>query len=228
MTTNTMSPADDATARTPDRTPAPAMGPLEGLLRREAGRWWWVPLVIGIGWFVIAWLVLRTDMTSFVAVGAMVGVAFLVAGADEVAAGGFSKGGWRVAHYVMAGLFAAGAVWAFARPVETFFALASVLGLILFLQGALAVVRGVALRAVSPFWWVELLSGLLLTSLALWVSLSDQVWTLAANSAFILVWVGFMAVFRGISSIVLAFSSLWFSRSADVDGVTRTAHRILR
>jgi uncharacterized membrane protein HdeD (DUF308 family) len=32
------------------------------------------------------------------------------------------------------------------------------------------------------------------------------VWNLAARAAFILLWVGFMAIFRGVSDIAVAFS----------------------
>jgi uncharacterized membrane protein HdeD (DUF308 family) len=122
------------------------------VLRREAGRWWWAPLVAGVIWFVIAWLVLRMDIASLRTVGVLVGILFLIAAVNEAAVAAFVVGGWRLAHYVMAGAFVLGAVWAFARPVNTVFALASVLGLLLFLQGALMIARGIALRGVSPFW----------------------------------------------------------------------------
>jgi uncharacterized membrane protein HdeD (DUF308 family) len=171
-----------------------------------------VPLVAGVSWSVIAWVVLRADVTSLATVGVMVGVTLLVAAVDQAATAGFARGGWRVAHYVLAGVLLLGALWAFVRPIDTFVALASALGLILFLQGAFSVVTGVAMRDISPYWWLELLSGVLVTALAVWVSVADQVWTLAAQAVFILVWVGFMAVFRGLSDIVLAFSMLAFAR----------------
>jgi uncharacterized membrane protein HdeD (DUF308 family) len=191
------------------------------MLRREAGRWWWVPLVAGVAWFLIAWLVLRADAGSLATVGALVGVAFLLAAVNEAAVAGLAAGGWKVAHYVAGAIFVLGAAWAFVRPIDTFFALASVLGLILLLQGALYIVRGIALRDLSPYWWLELLTGGLLTLLGLWVSVSDRVFDLAGRTAFILLWVGFMALFRGISDIVLAVSMLWFAKTGD----SRTSDR---
>jgi uncharacterized membrane protein HdeD (DUF308 family) len=182
------------------------------VLRREAGRWWWVPLVAGVVWFVIAWLVLRMDIRSLQTVGVLVGVLFLVAAVNEAAVAGFVVGGWRFAHYVMAGAFVLGAVWAFVRPVNTFFALASVLGLLLLLHGALSIARGIALRGVSPYWGLELVSGVLIALLGFWVSVSDRYFGLEGRTVFILIWVGFMALFRGISGIVLAFSMLWFAK----------------
>ena len=45
--------------------------------------------------------------------------------------------------------------------------------------------------------------------------MSDRYFGLEGRAVFILIWVGFMALFRGISNIVLAFSMLWFARKSD-------------
>ena len=193
------------------------------MLRRAAARWWWAPLVGGVVWFLVAWLVLRADATSLATVGVLVGAAFLLAAVNEAAVAGFAAGGWRVAHYILGAVFVLGAAWAFARPIDTFFALASVLGLILLLQGALYITRGIALRDLSPYWGLELLNGVLFTLLGLWVSVSDRVFDLAGRTAFILLWVGFMAVFRGVSDIVLAFSMLSAAKRGDGSGLDRPA-----
>jgi uncharacterized membrane protein HdeD (DUF308 family) len=89
--------------------------------------------------------------------------------------------------------------------VNTFFALASVLGLILTFYGAFEIVQGLASRAVNPYWWVNLITGIVLVLLAFWVSGSDRVYALAQRTALILFWVGFFALFRGFSQIMLAF-----------------------
>ncbi|MCE0768225.1 DUF308 domain-containing protein [Pseudonocardia kujensis] len=175
------------------------------LIKREAARWWWAPLVAGIIWFVVAWLVLRANITSLATVGVLVGVVLLLAGITEGALGGIMIGGWKVLHYALAVLFLVGALWSFIRPINTFFALASMLGLLLFLQGVFYLARSLALRDESPYWWLGLVSGGLLVLLALWVSTSDRTWDLAGRTVFILLWVGFMAIFRGISDLVLAF-----------------------
>jgi uncharacterized membrane protein HdeD (DUF308 family) len=175
------------------------------LLQRQAARWWWVPLVVAAAWFVIAWLVLRADYRSLVAVGVLVGVALLVASINEVAMAAAVGGGWRVLHIALAILFLLGALWGFIRPVNTFFALASVLGLLLFLQGVTYLIRGVALKDATPYWWLDVVSGGLLTLLAIWVSTSDRMY-FGTRAALILLWVGFMAIFRGFSDIGLAFT----------------------
>jgi uncharacterized membrane protein HdeD (DUF308 family) len=175
------------------------------MLQREAARWWWAPLVGAVAWFVIAWLVLRANYTSLAMVGVLIGVVFLIATVNEIGMSALVAGGWRVAHIALAIIFLLGALWAFIRPINTFFALASVLGLLLFLQGLFTLMRGVALREESSTWWLDLVGGGLLIALAIWISTSDRVWTLGARAAFILVWVGFMALFRGFSDIVVAF-----------------------
>lgn len=185
------------------------------LLRREAARWWWAPLVAGLIWFLIAWLVLRADLTSLATVGVLVGVVLLVAAVSEAAIGGIVIGGWKVVHYALVVLFVLGAVWSFVQPIATFFALASMLGLLLFLQGALYIARSLALREEGTFWWLGLISGVLIVLLALWVSVSDRVWNLAGRAVFILFWVGLMAAFRGFSDIVLAFELRRFGNEGE-------------
>jgi uncharacterized membrane protein HdeD (DUF308 family) len=176
------------------------------MLQRDAGKWWWVPLIGAAIWFLIAWLVMRANVTSLATVGVLVGVIYLIAAANEAAVAAVMRGGWAVLHIMLSVLLLLGGLWAFARPVNTFFALASVLGLLFLLQGGFMIMRGIAMREVSPYWWLDLVSGALLTGLGFWASTSDRVWTLGARSAFVLLWVGFMATFRGLSDIGLAFS----------------------
>jgi uncharacterized membrane protein HdeD (DUF308 family) len=176
------------------------------LLQREAARYWWAPLVLAAVWFVIAWLVLRANYTSLATVGVLVGAVFLVGMINEIGVAAMMPGGWRVLHIALAIVFLLGALWGFIRPINTFFALASVLGLLLFLQGVTYLIRGFALRGESPYWWLDVVSGGLLTLLALWVSDSDRTFQLGTRAAFILLWVGFSAIFRGFSAIMLAFS----------------------
>jgi uncharacterized membrane protein HdeD (DUF308 family) len=178
----------------------------ERMIVREGARYWLVFLVSGIVWLLIAWLVLRLNATSITTVGVLLGVVFLIAGINEVGMASLAPGGWKIWHYVMAVIFLLGGLWGFIRPVNTFFALASVLGLVLVFYGAFEVVLGVASQAVNPYWWLQLITGLLLILLAFWVSGSDRVFALAQRTYLILFWVGFLALFRGFSQIMLAFS----------------------
>ena len=181
------------------------MLPDERRIVREESRYWWVLLVSGIAWVLIAWIVLRLNQTSITTVGVLLGVVFIVAGANEVTVATLVPGGWRVWHYVMAFIFFLGGLWGLIEPVETFFALASVLSLILIIYGTFEIMRAVASRTLNPYWWVGLITGVLLILLAFWVSGSDRVYALAQSTYLILFWVGFFALFKGIMQIVLAF-----------------------
>ena len=45
---------------------------------------WWLFLVSGLIWFVVSLVVLRMNLTSVAAVGVLLGVVFLVSGAEEI------------------------------------------------------------------------------------------------------------------------------------------------
>ena len=175
------------------------------MILREGARYWWIPLVSGIAWLLIAWVVLRLNETSIATVGVLVGVVLTVAAVHEVVLGTLTPGGWKVWHYLMAVIFLLGGLWGFIRPVNTFFALASVLGLILIFYGTFEIIQSVVTRPVNPYWWFNLVAGILLVLLAFWVSGSDRVYALAQRSYLILFWVGFFALFRGFAQIMLAF-----------------------
>jgi len=175
------------------------------MLLPERSKYWWVELVVGIGWLIIGWLVLRANVTSLATVGLLLGVLFIVAGLNEIFVATMVSGGWKVLHWAIAVILLLGGLWALIRPVNTFFALVSVLGLVLFLEGAFEIVRGVASRGDNPYWWLGLVVGVLLILLALWVSGSDRIFNLQARAFLVLFWVGLMALIRGVTAIVLAF-----------------------
>jgi uncharacterized membrane protein HdeD (DUF308 family) len=176
------------------------------VLLREGSRYWWVLLITGIAWLIVAWLVLRANITSLTTVGILLGILFVAAGINEVVFAGLVTGGWKFLHYAIGVIFLLGGLWAFIRPVNTFFALASVLGLILLFYGTFEIVRGVAMREEDRYWWVGLATGILLILLAFWVSSSDREFNLANRTFLILFWVGFWALIHGFTQIMLAFS----------------------
>ena len=83
----------------------------ERLIVREAARYWWLFLVSGILWLLIAWMVLRLDATSIATVGVLLGVVFGLSGINEVGLAGVAPGGWKVWHYVLAVIFFLGALY---------------------------------------------------------------------------------------------------------------------
>ena len=176
------------------------------MLVRGAARYWWVLLAVGVAWLVMGWVVLRADVNSLATVGVLLGIVFIGSGVNEAAVAGMVTGGWKVLHYGLAVLFLLAGLWAFIRPIDTFFALASVLGLILVFYGAFEITRGVASRGETPYWWASLISGVLLLLLAAWVSTSDPQSLIARRTYLILFWVGFLALVRGFNQIMLGFS----------------------
>ena len=182
---------------TEERARAGARG--RAALWRLAGPWW-LFLVTGIAWLIIAVMVLRFTPASINTVGVLMGVLFLLGGFNEFLEASV-RHSWRWAHVVMGILFIVGSIWAFARPFNAFWALASVLGLLLIFKGTLDIIGAIMTKDINPSWWLGLVAGIL--ELVLGFSASQQ--DFPARGALLLLWVGFFALFRGISEIVIAF-----------------------
>ena len=75
------------------------------VLQRGAARYWWVMLIAGVAWLVVAWIVLRADVGSLAAVGVLIGCVFLTAGVNEAALATVVSSGWKILHYVVGFLF---------------------------------------------------------------------------------------------------------------------------
>jgi uncharacterized membrane protein HdeD (DUF308 family) len=108
---------------------------------------------------------------------------------------------WAWAHVLLGVLFFVGAILAFIQPFDAFWALASILGLLIMIDGSFNLVGGIMSKDVNDVWWLGVLTGVLEIVLAFWVS--QQYF--APRAALILIWVAFAAMFRGITQIVGAF-----------------------
>jgi uncharacterized membrane protein HdeD (DUF308 family) len=161
-------------------------------LSRLAGPWW-IFLLTGIAWLIIAWVALRFTPASVATVGVLLGVLFLVATINEFFIASVLPG-WRWLHVVMGIIFLFGAGWSFARPYDAFWTLASILGLLLIFRGTLDIITSVSTREVNPTWWLGLLVGILEILLGFWAAQQYR----PVQGALLLIWVGFFAIFRGI------------------------------
>jgi uncharacterized membrane protein HdeD (DUF308 family) len=173
--------------------------------RADAALWrmagpWWLFLITGIAWLIISVMILRFTPASINTVGILMGVLFLLAGFNEFAIAAITPS-WRWAHILLGILFIGGAIWAFARPFNAFWALASVLGLLLIFKGTLDIITSVVTKDVNPTWWLGLVAGILELVLGFWASQQQ----FPARGALLLLWVGFFALFRGIEEIVVSF-----------------------
>jgi uncharacterized membrane protein HdeD (DUF308 family) len=162
---------------------------------------WWLFLITGVAWLLISVIVLRFDVTSIASVGALLGVVLIIAGVNEFMVLGLRGVGWKWAHGLLGALFVLGGIWAFVHPIGAFYELASILGFLLILKGSMDAIGSVMQRDVSELWWLGLIVGILELLLGFWAS--QQFF--APRAILILTWVGFAALFRGISEIVLAF-----------------------
>ena len=171
----------------------------ETMLARFGGPWWLL-LVTGIAWLVIAMIVLRLRLASVAAVGALMGVVFLGGWLSELVIASM-RPRWRWAHILMAIVFLFAACWSFASPFSAFWALAAVFGLLLVFRGSLDLVTSISSREIHPVWWLGMIAGVLEILLGFWVSQQE----FPARALLLLIWVGFFALFRGFSDILLAF-----------------------
>ena len=161
---------------------------------------WWLFLLTGIGWLIISLAVLRFTTTSVATIGILMGVVFLAAMANEFLIASM-RPNWRWAHALMGVVFLAGAIWAFISPYNAFWALASAIGLLFVLQGALVLISSVEAKLVNSAWWLGMLAGILEILIGFWAS--QQV--ISARAALLIFYAGFLALFRGITEIVVAF-----------------------
>jgi uncharacterized membrane protein HdeD (DUF308 family) len=168
-------------------------------IARLAGPWW-LFLLTGIGWLILAWIALRFAPASIPTVGVLLGVYFLMAAINEFFISSVMPS-WRWLHILMGIIFAFGAGWSFAQPYNAFWALASILGLLLIFQGTFYIITSVSTREVNSMWWLGLVLGILEIFLGFWASQQYR----PVQGALLLIWVGFFALFRGISEIVVAF-----------------------
>jgi uncharacterized membrane protein HdeD (DUF308 family) len=182
-------------------------GRVETMLDQLAGPWWMF-LVTGIAWLVIALIVLRFRVSSVVAVGVLMGVVFLAGWFSELLVGSI-RSRWRWAHVAMGIVFLFAACWSFASPFGAFWALAAIFGLLLIFRGSLDLVTSISSREINPAWWLGMTAGVLEILLGFWVSQQE----FPARALLLLIWVGFFALFRGFADILLAFEVRGAERS---------------
>jgi len=163
--------------------------------------YWWAFLVSGTAWFIIALVVLRLDIRSLATVGLLLGAFFLLGGVEELVIAAISQSWQRFGRALLGIFFVGTAIWSFVQPFNAFWSLAAALGLILVLVGTLNIVESAASYEINNLWWLGLFTGILEVVLGFWVS--QQYFP--ARALLILIWVGFFAMFRGISQIVFAF-----------------------
>jgi uncharacterized membrane protein HdeD (DUF308 family) len=161
---------------------------------------WWLLLVTGVAWVVIAILILRFDYTTVAAIAVLFGVFCFAAAANEVMVSAVTSSlGWRIMHWLLAALFVFVGVVAFFRPADTFVGLAAVMSFYFIFRGSFDIATSLAASRV-PGWWVLLLVGIAEIGIGFWAAGSWNVSVVVLVS-----WVAAGALIHGIGQIASAF-----------------------
>jgi uncharacterized membrane protein HdeD (DUF308 family) len=180
----------------------PTISDIFGIAERaeRVGRYWWLLLLTGVAWIVVAAIVLRFDYASVVAVTVLFGVLAIAIGMVELALAMLSSRWWRLFHGLLGVIFVVTGVVAFFKPGNTFVGLAAVISFYFIFAGTWNLVSSLSMRNV-PGWWIQLVSGLIELGLGFWAAGSWRV-----SASLLVAFVAAMALIRGITQISLAFS----------------------
>jgi uncharacterized membrane protein HdeD (DUF308 family) len=174
--------------------------PLTRTLSRRVLPPWWLFLVSGIGWTLVAAIVLRFDYTTVNAIAILFGIVAIAAGLLEIVMTMLAEGWWKLLYGVLAVAFIALGVISFIHPGDTFVALAAVISFFLVIAGTWDIITAISTRHEIEVWWLQLIGGIIELALGFWAA------GYYGRSAILLVaWVAAFAIIRGVTNIVLAF-----------------------
>jgi len=166
----------------------------------EAARRWWLFLVTGIGWLVFALLVFQWDFTTVYAVSILFGCVAVAAGVNEFLQMSVSTTGWKIVHAILGVLFVLAGLWAFVHPHNAFATIAALMGFFLLFKGIFDLTVAFVAKSQFELWWLQLIVGLIEILLAFWVAGSFR-----DKAILLVVYVGVIALSRGITELFLAF-----------------------
>ena len=166
----------------------------------QIARYWWVELLVGVLWAVIAVVVLKFNQASVITVGVLTGLMFLFFAAEEFAVAALDRS-YRWVWGLFAVLLTAAGIVALIHPRNTFAGFADILGFVFLMIGILWMIQAFTERSFNPMWWLGLISGILMVILAFWVSGEFFL----QRAATLLVFAGIWAAVKGVTDIVRAF-----------------------
>jgi uncharacterized membrane protein HdeD (DUF308 family) len=174
--------------------------PVTRTLSRKLLAPWWLFLLTGIGWMLVALIVLRFDYRSVNAIAILFGIVAIAAGVLEIGVTFLAEGWWKLLYGVLAVVFIAAGVVSFIHPGDTFQSLAAVMSFLLIFAGTFDIITAISARKEIEVWWLQLVGGIIELALGFWAA------GYYGRSVILLVaWVGAFAVIRGVTDIVLAF-----------------------
>jgi uncharacterized membrane protein HdeD (DUF308 family) len=167
----------------------------------QLSRLWWLWLVAGIAWIVIALVILQFDEASVNTVGVLIGIMFLLSGFQQLAFGSFTRGWLQLVMWFFGLLLLVAGVIALISPENTFAAIADILGFLFLIVGTFWIIQAFGERDVNELWWFGLISGVAMIVLAFWTGGQFFI----ERAYVLLVFAGIWAMFAGVNDIFRAF-----------------------
>lgn len=193
---------DEQSQAGPRLSGTPGVAPLDPISSavEQVASYWWVELLLGVLWVVISVVVLKFDQASVTTVGILTGLMFLLFAAQESVLAAIDRPRrWLWAIFSV--LLAASGIVSLIQPTATFAGFADILGFVFLLIGVMWMVQAFNERPINDLWWLTLISGILMTGMAFWVS--GQFFVVRAYT--LLIFAGVWAMTAGIVDIVRAF-----------------------
>jgi uncharacterized membrane protein HdeD (DUF308 family) len=179
------------------------MSSIPPVVTRSLGRVlppWWVFLITGIAWTIVALIVLRFDYTSVTAIAILFGIVAISAGVLEIGMTMLAQGWWKLLYAVLAIISIAAGVVSFIHPGDTFVALAAVISFFLVLVGTFDIIIAISIRREIEVWWLQLIGGIIQVALGFWAA-----GYYGRSEILLVAWVAAFALIRGVNYIVMAF-----------------------
>ena len=161
---------------------------------------WWLLLITGVGWTLVAIILLRFDYTSVSSISLLFGFVAIAAGVVEVGMIFLASGWWKLLNAILALVYLVVGVVAFVHPGDTFLALAAIFSFFLIFAGTFDVIQSISARHEIEVWWLQLIGGLIEIALGFWAA-----GYYGRSSVLLIAWVAAFAIIRGVRDIVLAF-----------------------
>lgn len=176
--------------------------PQRGMLQmtEQLSKWWWLWLIAGILWIIASLIILQFSTASLVTVGVIFGVLFLVSGIQEFFLASVAPS-WKWLYIVLGIFLVLGGIYALVHPLNTFVALADMLGFLFLLVGVFWTIEAFATRSVYDLWFLNLIAGIMMIVLGFWTG--GQF--IATKASTLLIFVGIWTLFHGVTDIIRAF-----------------------
>jgi uncharacterized membrane protein HdeD (DUF308 family) len=168
---------------------------------RQMANLWWLWIVFGVFWIVVALVILQFDQASVTTVGVLIGIMFLVAGVQNFFFGSLAGGAMQWILWIFAVLFVIAGVISLIRPEDTFHGIADILGFLFLLVGIFWIVEAFAERDANELWWFGLIAGVSMIILAFWTGGQFFI----EKQYVLLVFAGIWALFHGVGDLIKAF-----------------------